>query len=178
MIQELYQKALKYAGEKHRKQKVPGTDANYLLHLSNVAMEVIMAHKEQPDFDLGFAVQIAILHDTIEDTSATWQEIKELFGEGIANGIEALTKNETLSSREEKMKDSLKRIKPLDKEVGLVKLADRITNLQPPPKDWDNDKIKRYQAEAKLILETLKDKNHYLSNRLEAKINEYSKFIQ
>ena len=40
MIQSIYQKAMKFAGEKHASQKVPGSNANYLLHLSNVAMEI------------------------------------------------------------------------------------------------------------------------------------------
>ena len=49
-IQELYQKAMKFAGEMHHEQKVPGTNANYLLHISNVAMEVLMAYAHKPDF--------------------------------------------------------------------------------------------------------------------------------
>ena len=51
MIQELYQRAMKFAGEKHSEQKVTGTNSNYLLHISNVAMEVIVAYYEDDDFD-------------------------------------------------------------------------------------------------------------------------------
>jgi guanosine-3',5'-bis(diphosphate) 3'-pyrophosphohydrolase len=52
-----------------------------------------------------------------------------------------LTKKENLP-KGEKMVDSLKRIKDLQKEVWAVKLADRITNLQEPPQSWDNFKKK------------------------------------
>jgi len=52
MIQEIYQKAMRYAGEQHKDQKVPGSESNYLLHLSNVAMEVIMAYNASADFNL------------------------------------------------------------------------------------------------------------------------------
>ena len=68
MIQELYQKAIKFAGEKHKDQKVPGTNSNYLMHISNVTMEIILAYCANDNFDLSYAVQLAILHDTLEDT--------------------------------------------------------------------------------------------------------------
>jgi len=178
MTQELYQKAMKFAGEKHSKQKVPGTNANYLLHISNVVMEVLMAYTEKQNFDINFAVQLAILHDVIEDTDTTFNEIKLQFGEPIANGVQALTKNELLPSKKERMVDSLKRINKLQKEVGLVKLADRITNLQEPPRYWNLDKVSKYLNEAKNISESLKDKNPYLNKRLNLKIEEYKQYIK
>jgi len=75
MTQELYQKAIRFAGAKHAKQQVPGTKTNYLAHVSNVAMEVMLAHAQQPDFDLDFAVQLALLHDTLEDTDTDMLEL-------------------------------------------------------------------------------------------------------
>ncbi len=173
MTQELYQKAMKFAGEKHRHQKVPGTGANYLLHLSNVAMEVLIAYHHVSSFDLDFAVQVAILHDTIEDTEATYEEIREVFGEAVAEGVQALTKNDQLATKQEKMMDSLSRIKAQPKEVGMVKLADRITNLQPPPANWSKDKIDAYHEEAKLIAVELVGKHSYLNQRLLDKIDTY-----
>lgn len=173
MTQELYQKAIKYAGEKHSEQKVPGTNSNYLLHISNVAMEVLMAYNFDKNFDINFAIQTAILHDTIEDTTANFDEIKNKFGEPIAKAVDALTKNEKLQSKQEKMLDSLTRINTLQKEVGIVKIADRITNLQTPPSHWSQDKIKKYREEAKLISSMLTNKNAYLNKRLDSKIAEY-----
>ena len=178
MTQELYQEAMKYAGEKHSEQKVPGTNSNYLLHISNVAMEVLMAYNFDNKFDIDFAIQTAILHDTIEDTSADFEEIKNKFGEKIAKAVQALTKNEKLPSKKEKMMDSLTRINKLQKEVGLVKVADRITNLQNPPIHWSHDKILKYCEEAKLISNTLTDKNPYLNKRLDSKIVEYEEKIK
>jgi len=177
MIQELYQKAIKYAGDKHSKQLVPGTNSNYLLHIANVAMEVLVAYSHSESFDIAYAIQVAILHDTIEDTSSTYEEIKELFGEDIANGVQALTKNENLSTKEEMMLDSLRRINEQLDEVGLVKLADRITNLQHPPPHWSQEKVKKYLNEAKLISKSLQNKNEYLSDRIERKIVGYGKFV-
>ncbi len=177
MIHEIYQKAMKYAGEKHSNQKVPGTNANYLLHIANVAMEVIMAYSVKKDFDLEFAVQVAILHDTVEDTGTTLEELRIEFGEKVAQAVSALTKNGSLKSEREKILDSLARINKLDKEVGIVKLADRITNLQKPPENWNSEKRKKYLEEAILISEELHNKNAYLEKRLEEKIKLYREYL-
>ena len=58
-------------------------------------------------------------------------------------------------------------------EVWAVKLADRITNLQPPPPHWDNDRKISYRQEAGLILHELKEGNEFLVKRLVEKIEEY-----
>ncbi len=177
MIQDTYQKAIKFAGEKHRNQKVPGTNSNYLQHISNVAMEILVAYNTDNNFDLDFAIQIALLHDTIEDTDTNFEEIKNEFGEKVALGVEALTKNNHLASKNEKMIDSLNRINKLDKEVGIAKLADRITNLQEPPNYWNKEKTENYLNEAKMIDEMLSNKNKYLNRRLKSKINDYKKHL-
>lgn len=176
MTQELYQKALRFAGEKHRNQKVPGTQANYLLHISNVAMEILLAYQNGDKFDLDFALQVAILHDTLEDTDTEFKELEEGFGEKVALGVLALTKNDIFTSKTEKMLDSLNRIHALEDEVAMVKLADRITNLQEPPKHWSTEKIITYLEEAKLIYKILGNKNTYLGERLSDRILAYNKF--
>ena len=173
MTQDVYQRAMKFAGEKHAHQQVPGTEANYLLHLSNVAMEVLLAHAAKNDFDLNFAIPVAILHDTLEDTATSVQELKSEFGERVAEAVQALTKDSRLPSKPERMRDSLHRINQLEPEVGLVKLADRITNLQTPPKHWSREKAEGYLEEAKLIVQSLTGKNEYLHCRLKKKIVVY-----
>lgn len=177
MTQDLYQSAIKFAGEKHKHQTVPGTESNYLQHISNVAMEILMAYAYAKDFDVDFAVQAAILHDTIEDTDATFEELKAHFGERVANAVLALSKNDSLPSKSEKMADSLFRINALEKEVGMVKMADRITNLQAPPAHWSTEKITDYYWEAITIANGLKGKNEYLGGRLVEKIEAYKRFI-
>ncbi len=177
MTQEIYQKAMKFAGEKHCDQLYPGSTANYLLHIANVSMEIFLAYQNAPDFDLDQAIQLAILHDVIEDTDTDYQEVKTRFGVPIADGVLALTKDETLSGKAEKMADSLERINRCAKEVGMVKLADRISNLQKPPHYWSQQKITNYREEAKTILMALTDKNEYLQNRLAQKIEDYKSFL-
>lgn len=178
MTQEIYQKAIKFAGEKHKNQKVPGTESNYLLHISNVTMEILIAFNANNSFDLNFAIQLALLHDTIEDTETDFDEIKNEFGIKVATGVLALTKDNSILLKKEKMIDSLNRINNLEKEVGIVKLADRITNLQQPPTNWSKQKISKYLEEAKMIDKMLEGKNEYLNLRLKDKIVEYEDYIQ
>jgi guanosine-3',5'-bis(diphosphate) 3'-pyrophosphohydrolase len=56
--------------------------------------------------------------------------------------------------------------------VWAVKLADRITNLQPPPANWSRTKNIKYLKESQIILDELRDGNQYLAKRLEDKISE------
>ncbi|MEZ4979939.1 MAG: hypothetical protein R2772_11690 [Chitinophagales bacterium] len=58
----------------------------------------------------------------------------------------------------------------------MVKLADRITNLQEPPKHWSTEKECTYLEEAKLIYKILGNKNTYLGERLSDRILAYNKF--
>ena len=74
-----------------------------------------------------------------EDTSTKIEELENKFGIDIAEAVSALTKNKELP-RDKQMQDSLTRIQYLQSEVWAVKLADRITNLQPPPPNWDLQK--------------------------------------
>jgi guanosine-3',5'-bis(diphosphate) 3'-pyrophosphohydrolase len=177
--QSSYQKAIKFAALKHveQNQLVPGTNLPYVVHLSNVAMEILMAAQNSTDFNVDFAVQVALLHDTLEDTATTLEELIETFGATIAEGVLALTKNGDLP-KSERMGDSLNRIRQQHKEIWAVKLADRITNLQIPPQHWDTAKKIAYQKEALLILEELKGGNAFLENRLRLKIAEYEKYLQ
>ena len=87
---------------------------------------------QEPNFDGDLAIQTAILHDTIEDTNPAYEDFQSEFGRNIAYSVLALTKD-TILEKEAQIHDSLERIKLQPKEIWMVKLADRITNLQPPP---------------------------------------------
>lgn len=177
-IQSLYQKAILFAAQKHYDagQILPGTELPYLVHLSNVAMEIIIAGNHTPDFNTGFAIQVALLHDSLEDTATTMTELEKNFCKEVSEAVNSLTKNDNLS-KEEKMSDSLTRIKIKPKEVWAVKLADRITNLQQPPDHWDSEKRMKYKLEAQIILDALEGANTYLESRLASKIVEYQQYI-
>ena len=135
----------------------------------------MIAAQQTKEFNLPFALKVALLHDTLEDTDATFDELEIHFGSEVAHAVMALSKSHLLP-KHERMNDCLYRIKQLSKEVGAVKLADRIINLQKPPKHWSLEKIREYQKEAIVILQTLRGSNDYLELRLKERIKEYAKY--
>ena len=171
--QENYIRAYKFAADAHQGQTVPGTGIPYIMHLSFVSMEIIAALDFHPERDGNLAVQCALLHDTLEDTGTTFEQLAETFGQGVAHGVEALTKDQKIEDKAEKMAECLGRIKQQPEEIWMVKLADRITNLQPPPGHWSKEKIGKYLQEAGKIHEALGEASGYLSSRLLEKIDGY-----
>ncbi|MDR2385590.1 MAG: HD domain-containing protein [Tannerella sp.] len=172
-IQSLYQQTLKYAAERHGNQKITGSEIPYVVHLSNVCMEILLAAQWSENFDLRLAIPVALLHDVLEDTLTSEDELTNRFGQLVTSGVKALTKNDALP-KEEQMSDSLRRIKQMSKEIWAVKLADRISNLQPPPAHWTQTKIVQYREEAQTIYDELKDGNAYLADRLKSAIIHYA----
>lgn len=171
-LQESWLQAWHFAARAHRAQKLPGTDLPYLVHVGAVAMEVLVAHQQDPLEHPSIAVQCALLHDVLEDTSTQESELVACFGDAVAAGVRALTKDASLSKREA-MLDSLYRIKTQPVDVWAVKLADRITNLASPPSHWSLEKIASYREEAQLILDALQDAHPLLARRLANRIAEY-----
>jgi (p)ppGpp synthase/HD superfamily hydrolase len=185
---ERYVIALRLAAGRHAGQKMPvGPDCieyPYLVHVTSVTAEVIAALPGS-GLEGDLAVGCALLHDTMEDTANTDEErgalathIAELLGPGVRDGVLALSKRKQLpdGTRLDKsaaMADSLRRIREQPHAVWAVKLADRITNLAPPPTHWSREKCAAYQVEAHTILETLGDASAVLAARLRARIDAY-----
>lgn len=135
-------------------------------------MEVIAALNTESNCDGALAVPCSLLHDVIEDTDTVYAQVVELFGVAVADGVLALTKDQAVE-KSLRMADSLRRIKQQPKEVWMVKMADRITNLQPPPPDWSKEKAARYRDEAIAIHEALREASGFLAERLLEKIEAY-----
>lgn len=175
--QESYITAYKFAAAAHQGQTIPGTPLPYIMHLSFVSMEIIAALSEECGRDETLAIQSALLHDILEDTPTPYEQVAAQFGQAVADGVLALTKNAALP-KSEQMADSLHRIRQQPPEIGMVKLADRITNLQAPPPHWPADKIRSYQEEAITIYAALKHSSPYLAARLWYKIDVYQNYIK
>ena len=176
-LQEAWQMATKlHDGQKYGGQQ-QGEQIEYLNHIGSVVFEILSAVNADQGMDAELAIKCAILHDTVEDTAFSYERVKSKYGEKVADGVLALTKNNQIDGAENKMLDSLARIKKQPKEVWAVKMADRICNLQGPPFYWTNEKKQAYWEEARVILHELKEGNRYLAERLERKIQEYRKFF-
>ncbi len=176
-LQIAYDVAWHFAAKAHKDQKLPGSDLPYLVHIGWVVGEILIALQHESVSDHALAVQCAILHDVLEDTAIGYDTLCNEFGREAADGVAALTKNDALP-KDQRMRDSLERIRAMPKEIGMVKLADRIANLRPPPGFWDGRKIGEYADEAQLILDKLGPVSPYLRQRLEIKLMEYrAKFL-
>lgn len=178
--QEIYIKAYRFAANAHNGQLVPGTTLPYLVHISLVAMEVTAALSVEKVDKPDLAVQCALLHDTIEDTDVTYADIEKHFGSDVADGVMALTIDETVGSnlgkferRWMQLEDYVERIKQQPPEIWMVKLADRITNLQPPPGHWNDRMIERYRKGSDHIYKELGPASELLRERLRVKIGMY-----
>jgi (p)ppGpp synthase/HD superfamily hydrolase len=187
---ERYLAALHFAARRHADQKMPaGPDGQappYVVHVVSVTAEVIAVLPTlSGSIDADLAVACALLHDTVEDTAESHadklglaDEIEHAFGRGVRDGVWALSKFKTLPDGTEvdkpaQIADSLRRICEQPHAVWAVKLADRITNLAPPPSKWDRAKCERYQAEAQQIRDTLGAGCPPLADRLRARIAAY-----
>jgi (p)ppGpp synthase/HD superfamily hydrolase len=171
---ERYVAALRFAAERHHAQRVPDSEHPYLVHVVSVAAETLAAVLPGSDADL--AVACALLHDTIEDTGTSHAELADRFGRAVADGVAALSKDGALPKAEQ-MRDSLQRIQHQPREVWMVKLADRITNLAPPPRSWTADKCRRYRDEALEIAHALGPASSRLDARLRARIEAYAAYV-
>src|SRR5690606_16819467 len=124
----LLNKAYVYAMQKHGSQKRASGDP-YFSHPLEVAAILTDMHLDEA------TIAVALLHDTIEDTSATRDEIDELFGPEIGRLVEGLTKLKKLdlvSSKAEQAENLRKLLLAISEDVRvlLVKLADRLHNMR------------------------------------------------
>jgi (p)ppGpp synthase/HD superfamily hydrolase len=169
------QTAWRFAAERHRDQQYPGTGLPYLMHLGSVCLELYPALAADSERDAVLALTCAILHDTVEDTGLTPDELAGLFGEAVAWGVAALSKNPDLHGAEG-MCDSLKRIREQPPEVWMVKMADRCANLGQPPAHWNAGKRRSYADEGETILDTLGAASPLLAARLAERVRVWRQF--
>lgn len=170
-------RAWNFASKAHAEQKLPGSKVPYINHVGSVATEIIYAKMNNEVFnDFELAIQCALLHDIIEDTNVTYEGLMEEFGKEISDCVLSLTKDSSIMDRYEKTWDCIKRIKNKNNDISLVKLADRIVNLQSPPQPWSKSKRELYIYESEIILQELGTGSVVLKNRLSSKIYNYRTF--
>lgn len=174
---DLYTKAWNFAADWHKKKLTPGTSVSYLRHIGSVVMEAMSCIVSEPAVTRpDLLVQVAILHDILEDTAVKFSEISETFGTEIAISVLSLTKDATVYDKKDQMIKSLASIELRRPEVMMVKMCDRIVNLQRPPGFWSINRMVEYRDESCEILRRLKHASPYLAKRLSNKIEEYGQY--
>jgi guanosine-3',5'-bis(diphosphate) 3'-pyrophosphohydrolase len=143
LIAPLFQ-ALHFAATKHRDQRRKGAEASpYINHPIEVAE--LLAHAGGVT-DL-VTLQAAILHDTIEDTQTTPEELEAAFGPAVCEVVEEITDNKQLPKAERKQLQ-IDHAPHLSPRAQLVKLADKISNvrsvIETPPAEWSLERRWEY----------------------------------
>ena len=151
----LLYKALAFSAEKHTKQRRKDIDKTpYINH--PISLANILAQRWVIDENVLCA---AILHDTIEDTETTVDELQEHFGEKITSIVLEVTDDKSLEKSVRKQKQ-VEHAATISHEAKLVKLADKIANItdiiNTPPADWSGDRKKEYFEWAKAVVDNLR----------------------
>lgn len=130
-------KAIEFASRKHSMQRRKGEDASpYINH--PIAVAHLLADTGRIT-DL-VTLMAAVLHDTIEDTKTTGEELEEQFGRAVREVVEELTDDKTLE-KEVRKQLQVDHAPGLSPRAKAIKLADKIANVQDvsdcPPADWN-----------------------------------------
>jgi guanosine-3',5'-bis(diphosphate) 3'-pyrophosphohydrolase len=123
----LIEKAYIFGKTCHQDQTRKKSDLPYFIHPIHVSLLLV------PLMDIDLLIA-ALIHDTVEDTSATIDQVRNNFGEQICLLVEGLTKpellaNETKHDRARRMLQKIHDFSKKDIRILYIKLADRYTNL-------------------------------------------------
>lgn len=149
-------KAAAFAADRHRDQKRKDAESSpYINH--PIAVANVLANEGGVTDPLILCA--ALLHDTVEDTETTAEELKEKFGRKIAAIVAEVTDDKSLEKQVRK-ELQVEHAPHISDEAKLVKLADKICNLRDilasPPADWSADRKREYFDWAARVVEGLR----------------------
>ena len=160
--------AIAFAAAKHRDGRRKDAAASpYINH--PIALAHLLA--TQGGIDDVVVLQAAILHDTIEDTETSREELADRFGDKVASVVVEVTDDKKLSpSRRKELQ--VEHAASNSHEATLVKLADKICNLtdiaKTPPADWTLERKREYYDWARRVVERLPPANAALKSAFDA----------
>ena len=137
-------RALDFAARKHSTQRRKGEAGEpYVNHLAEVARLVAEATLGQDTI----AVLAALLHDAIEDTPTTREELESEFGREVAEVVVEVTDDKSLPKAERK-RLQVETASAKSRRARLIKIADKTSNLRSipksPPVGWDIERQREY----------------------------------
>lgn len=160
-----------FAADKHSSQRRKGAAGEpYINHLIEVA-QLVSAAEPEADSELVIA---ALLHDTVEDTGVTTEELAERFGADVAHLVAELTDDKALPKQERKR---LQIVNAPRKSVRAqtIKLADKISNLRAirnsPPVDWSEQRKVEYFDWARKVVDGFSAPNPILKTEFDRIVN-------
>jgi len=160
--------ALAFAAHKHRDQRRKNVAASPYINHPIALAHVLVSEGRVEEVPVLCA---AILHDTVEDTQTTLEEIAQNFGAGIASVVGEVTDDKSISKSRRKALQ-VEHAPSLSREAKLVKLADKICNVRDvgmdPPATWPIERRIEYFEWCKRVIDGLRG----VHPGLEAKFDE------
>jgi guanosine-3',5'-bis(diphosphate) 3'-pyrophosphohydrolase len=135
--------AAAFAAEKHTKQRRKDlAQTPYIEHPIEVAQIL-----SQCGISDSSCLAAALLHDTIEDTNTTLEEIQTKFGDKVLLFVREVSDDKSLS-KDERKRQQVSHSSQISNEAKMIKMADKLSNfrssIRAPPKGWDEARVKGY----------------------------------
>jgi guanosine-3',5'-bis(diphosphate) 3'-pyrophosphohydrolase len=155
-------KTLAFATKKHRHQRRKDIEASPYINHPITLVDILVNEADVTDAE---TLITALLHDTIEDTDATFEEIESEFGLTIAELVMEVTDDGSLPKLERKAMQ-IQHAPDLSYKARLVKLADKIANLRDidtsPPAGWSVHRMQDYFDWAKEVIDGMRGTHEIL----------------
>ena len=155
-------RALAFASHKHSQQRRKDADASPYINHPIALVSILAVEAGIDDCDTLCA---ALLHDTIEDTDTSVEELVEAFGSPVASLVQEVTDDKRLPKAERKLLQ-VEHAAHLSPKARPVKLADKIANLRDvadsPPVNWPLARRQEYFDWAKQVADQIREPPHDL----------------
>lgn len=170
--------ATRFAIEKHRGQvRKDQRGSPYVTHPLIVAQLLW----EVGDVRTTNTLTAAILHDTLEDTPTTKEELRQGFGEAVLSIILEVTDDKSLPKLERKRRQ-VRHAPELSLPARLIKFGDKLANcrdiLESPPADWGLERRRNYVQWAADVLYAIRGVNPPLENAFDEILREAEKQLR
>ena len=136
---ELLNNAIAFAVEKHKNGLRKGTKMPYIVHPLEVLHYLMLMGADKNLMAAG------VLHDTVEDTDATLEEIAEKFGEDVASLVASHTEKDKSLPWKKRKDIALEHLKHANKREQMLVLADKLSNMRAIARDYDKIQDKLWE---------------------------------
>jgi len=164
---DLILRAIAFAAHKHRDQRRKDKRASPYINHPIALATVLWAEGGVHD---PVVIATALLHDTLEDTETSWQELRGEFGDAVADLVAEVTDVKWLKSDARKRLQVARAGHSTDR-AKLVKLADKICNLRDmaahPPHGWSLERRRKYFDWASEVVAQLRGVHPELERRFD-----------
>lgn len=164
----MIRQAAEFAEQAHKGAVRKGTSIPYITHPLETAVIVSMLTRD-PEL-----IAAALLHDTLEDTKTTYEELKEQFGVRVADLVAEESEDKSKSWRERKG-HTIAHLRQASREAKILTLADKLSNIRSMARDyllkgealWERFRVKEkslhawYYLSVKEALSELSDTPQY-----------------